>query len=112
MKAMFEYDPAKRMTVRWECRSCKGWALLGPRPRVFASACPRPPPRSPAQAPQPPPINHQSHRCQAKDALLHPYFDDLDKVLVDGMEEETVSAQLAESLATLATQRGVATEAA
>lgn len=53
-----------------------------------------------------------THRRQAKDALLHPYFDDLDKALVDAMEDQAVSAQLAESLASLATQRSAAPEAA
>ncbi|KFM23775.1 Cyclin-dependent kinase B1-1 [Auxenochlorella protothecoides] len=55
MKAMFEYDPVKRIT--------------------------------------------------AKDALLHPYFDDLDKALVDSMEDEEVGEQLAASIAALAAQR-------
>lgn len=46
-------------------------------------------------------INPFGHFPQAKDAMLHPYFDDLAKEWVDLLEDDEVNMELSESIALL-----------
>jgi hypothetical protein len=124
LKAMLEYDPARRISVSAARRGggasklCFLRAAMGAvsaaaqrrrrqrsRPRC---ACARPPthppthptalppthpPYRPAASPPPAALNPPPPPAvQAKEALTHPYFDDLDKAAVDALENPELEA--------------------
>ena len=87
LERMFEYDPAKRITVRAAAGRCRlrlaagvGGALArrasATRERCRPPACPSHPP---------------AHPLQAKEAMEHPYFDDFpERDIVDALENPSL----------------------
>ena len=76
MAQMFVYDPAKRISVR-SARSYAHPTLqlkLIPSTTLYCSVL-------------------TSRLLQAKDAMLHAYFDDLNKAEVDALESEVIRAR-------------------
>lgn len=74
MASMFIYDPAKRISVS-ACSALEAFPLVTVDTNI---------------------TNNCSNRCdvsQAKEAMRHPYFDDLDKEAVDLLESDIIRAR-------------------
>lgn len=104
MKKLFIYDPARRLSVRRSRNLVCSPIPVSPDKRCGSTRPARtrgPTARALGCLPAICWLSHRTvrtsaaarHASQAKDAIVHPYFDDLDKATVDLLESDVIRAR-------------------